>query len=71
MSSGKSFRKQYYSNKEEFHQCVKKIENNYEEVKAKVDEQWPVIKEQYSFEARARELVEIVEKHRTENSWLQ
>ena len=61
----------YYSNKEEFHQCVKKIENNYEEVKAKVDEQWPVIKEQYSFEARARELVEIVEKHRTENSWLQ
>lgn len=61
----------YYSNKEEFHQCVKKIENNYEEVKAKVDEQWPLIKEQYSFEARARELVEIVEKHRTENSWLQ
>ena len=61
----------YYSNKEEFHQCVKEIENNYEEVKAKVDEQWPVIKEKYSFEARARELAEIVEKHRTENSWLQ
>ena len=61
----------YYSNKEEFHQCVKEIENNYEEVKAKVDEQWPVIKEKYSFETRARELVEIVEKHRTENSWLQ
>ena len=53
----------YYSNKEEFHQCVKEIENNYEEVKAKVDEQWPVIKEKYSFEARARELAEIVEKH--------
>lgn len=61
----------YYSNKEEFHQCVKEIENNYEEVKAKVDEQWPVIKEKYSFEARARELAEIVEKHRTENSWPQ
>ena len=61
----------YYSNKEEFHQCVKEIENNYEEVKAKVDEQWPVIKEKYSFETRARELVEIVEKHRTENSWPQ
>ena len=27
--------------------------------------------EKYSFEARARELVEIVEKHRTENSWPQ
>ena len=50
---------------------MKEIENNYEEVKAKVDEQWPVIKEKYSFETRARELVEIVEKHRTENSWLQ
>ena len=30
-----------------------------------------VLKEKYSFETRARELVEIVEKHRTENSWLQ
>ena len=32
---------------------MKEIENNYEEVKAKVDEQWPLIKEKYSFEAKS------------------
>lgn len=61
----------YYSNKEEFENCVKRIETDYDAVKAKVDAQWPMIKEKYSFEARAKELVEIVEKYRTENSWLQ
>ena len=61
----------YYSSKEEFEDCVKKIETDYDEVKAKVDAQWPMIREKYSFEARAKELVEIVEKYRTENSWLQ
>ncbi|MGO5543214.1 glycosyltransferase family protein [Blautia sp. HCP3S3_H10_1] len=61
----------YYSNKEEFEDCVKRIETDYDAVKAKVDAQWPMIKEKYSFEARAKELVEIVEKYRTENSWLQ
>ena len=30
---------------------------------SKVAAQWPLIKEKYSFEARARELVEIVEKY--------
>ena len=54
----------YYSNKEEFDQCVKEIENNYEEVRARVDAQWPMIKEKYSFEARAKELVEIVGGYR-------
>ena len=55
----------YYNNKEEFDQCVKEIENHYDEVKAKVDAQWPMIREKYSFEARAKELVGIVENYRT------
>ena len=54
----------YYSNKEEFDQCLKEIETHYDEVKARVDAQWPMIKEKYSFEARARELVEMVENYR-------
>ena len=54
----------YYSNKEEFDQCVKEIETHYDDVKARVDAQWPMIKEKYSFEARARELVEMVENYR-------
>lgn len=54
----------YYRNKEEFDQCVKEIETHYDEVKARVDAQWPMIKEKYSFEARARELVELVENYR-------
>ena len=52
----------YYRNKEEFDQCVKEIETHYDDVKARVDAQWPMIREKYSFEARARELVEMVIK---------
>lgn len=52
----------YYSNQEEFDACVKNLEENYDSIKTKVDAQWPMIKEKYSFEARAKELVEIVEK---------
>lgn len=54
----------HYSNKEEFRECVRQIEENYDEVKQRVLEQWDLIKEQYSFEARARELVEIAEKYK-------
>ena len=54
----------YYRNKEEFDQCVKEIENHYDEIKDRVDAQWPMIKEKYSFEARARELVEIVTREK-------
>lgn len=54
----------HYSNKEEFRECVRQIEENYGEVKQRVLEQWDLIKEQYSFEARARELVEIAEKYK-------
>ena len=52
----------YYSNQEEFKKCVAQLENDYDAIKARVDAQWPMIKEKYSFEARARELVEIAEK---------
>ena len=53
----------YYSNQEEFQKCVAQLENDYDAIKARVDAQWPMIKEKYSFEARARELVEIAEKY--------
>ena len=53
----------YYSNQEEFKKCVAQLENDYDAIKARVDAQWPMIKEKYSFEARARELVEIAEKY--------
>ena len=52
----------YYSNQEEFQKCVAQLENDYDAIKARVDAQWPMIKEKYSFEARANELVEIAEK---------
>ena len=53
----------YYSNQEEFQKCVAQLENDYDAIKARVDAQWPMIKEKYSFEARARELVEIAGKY--------
>ena len=53
----------YYINQEEFKKCVAQLENDYDAIKARVDAQWPMIKEKYSFEARARELVEIAEKY--------
>ena len=53
----------YYSNQEEFRKCVAQLENDYDAIKARVDAQWPMIKEKYSFEARAKELVEIAEKY--------
>lgn len=52
----------YYSNQEEFKKCVAQLENDYDAIKARVDAQWPMIKEKYSFEARARKLVEIAKK---------
>lgn len=54
----------YYSNKEEFRECVRQIEEHYEEVKGRVLAEQERIRERYSFEARAGELVEIVENCR-------
>lgn len=53
----------YYNNKEEFKECLRRIEEDYDAVKEKVDAQWEVIKEKYSFEVRTKELVEIAEKY--------
>jgi len=54
----------YYDTKEEFDACVKKVENDYEAVKAKALEQYDMIKKEYSFERRVEELLEIAEKYR-------
>lgn len=53
----------YYETKEDFDKCIQTLETDYASVKAKVMAQWPLIKEKYSFETRAKELVEIVEKY--------
>ena len=50
--------------KEEFDDCIMQLETHYDEIKEKVAKQWPLIREQYSFEARARELLKIEEKYR-------
>lgn len=54
----------YYDNKEDFDNCIQELEDHYDQIKAKVAEQWPLIQESYSFEARARELLEIEKKYR-------
>lgn len=54
----------YYSSREEFEQCLEKLEGDYESIKACVRSQWEMIHEKYSFQARARELVELAKKYR-------
>lgn len=54
----------YYSNREEFEACVERIEKDYDSVKKCVLAQWDLIQKHYSFEVRARELVEIAEKYK-------
>ena len=54
----------YYSNKEELQACIEKMEKDYDAVKAKALEQFEMIKKDYSFEKRAEELIEMVEKYR-------
>ena len=54
----------YYENKEEFESCIRKVETDYESLKAKALEQYEMIKKEYSFERRAEELIEIVEKYK-------
>lgn len=56
----------YYHNKEEFKACIRAVEEDYDQVKEKVLAQWPMIKKEYSFETRARELVEIAGKYKAE-----
>lgn len=54
----------YYSNKEEFRKCIRQIEENYDEIKERVLDQWNMIQEEYSFECRAKQLVEIADKYK-------
>lgn len=51
----------YYSNKEEFDYCVKQLETDYDNIRKRVETQWPLIKNQFSFEARAKQLIAIAE----------
>lgn len=51
----------YYETKEDFDRCIQTLESDYSAVKARVAAQWPLIKDKYSFEARAKELAEIAE----------
>lgn len=53
----------HYETREEFEECIKRIETDYERVRAKVREQWPLIQREYSFEARARQLLELAKKY--------
>ena len=54
----------YYCNKEEFQACIEKMEKDYDAVKAKALEQFDMIRKDYSFEKRAEELIEMVEKYK-------
>lgn len=53
----------YYENKEEFENCIQTLEKDYALVKERVVAQWPLIREEYSFKARAKELIRIAEKY--------
>ena len=54
----------YYENREEFENCIHKVETEYDSLKAKALEQYEMIKKEYSFERRAEELIEIAEKYK-------
>ena len=54
----------YYDTKEDFDRCIETLEKDYAAVRARVLAQWPRIQKEYSFEVRAKELLEIAEKHR-------
>ena len=53
----------HYETREEFDECVRRMEQDYEAIRAKVREQWPLIQEKYSFGARSEQLMEIAGKY--------
>ncbi len=53
----------YYRNEEEFRQCILKLEDNYPEIKKNTLSMWDMIKKEYSFEARAKQLLDIVKNN--------
>lgn len=54
----------YYETKEDFEECIRKIETDYDSVKEKVNQQWELIQKEYSFEARVNTLVGLAEKYK-------
>lgn len=54
----------HYETREEFDECVRRMEQDYEAIRAKVREQWPLIQEKYSFGARAEQLMEIAKEYK-------
>lgn len=53
-----------YKDREEFDACVLQVETDYEKVHQAVLDAWPVIQRDYSFAARAAQLVELVKTYR-------
>lgn len=53
----------YYESEESFLACCDRIEKDYDGIRARVLDQRPMICQDYSFEARARQLLEIAERH--------
>ena len=51
----------YYDDEESFLSCCSRIDQEYDKIKAQVEAQRALICREYSFEARARELLEIAE----------
>ncbi len=49
----------HYSTREEYEACIRRIREEYPAVKAEVLAQWPPIRKEYSFEARARQLIRL------------
>lgn len=49
----------HYSTREEYEECIRQIRDDYPAVRAEVLAQWPLIQKEYSFEARAGELIRI------------
>ena len=51
----------HYANREEYESCVRRIRDDYEDVAANVRKVWPLIRDEYSFEARAKQLLKLAE----------
>lgn len=53
----------HYETKEEFDDCIRKVEQDYDAIRLKVREQWPLIQKEYSFKTRAKQLLEMAEQY--------
>lgn len=55
----------YYETQEDFNKCISMINDNYDQIKKSVLEQQELIRSNYSFEARAKQLVDIAKKFKS------